>query len=287
MSTQTTVRAARLAPRDAAPAIPGPLATFGALAAHSLRLQRRAILIWGLALGALTAMVVSAYPSLGPQLDEMMANYPPEMLAFFGEVSSMSTIEGFLALEVFNLMAPLALAFYAIILGARAIAGAEERGTLDLFLGNPLPRWQLVANGFATIAGALLGSGALLGLCTWVPALLAGVDLSFGSVVAATLNLLPLCLFFDGLALLTSALVHRTALAIAIPGAILVAMYVVNALGSLSDALEPLRPLSVFYHYGSAIENGIAWPSFVAIALLGTALAGLAAAAFARRDIYT
>jgi ABC-2 type transport system permease protein len=287
MSSPTTAHAARLAPHEAAPAIPSPLATFGALIAHSLRLQRRAILIWGLALGALTAMVVSAYPSLGPQLDEMMANYPPEMLAFFGEVTSMSTIEGFLALEVYNLMAPLALAFYAIILGARAIAGAEERGTLDLFLGNPLPRWQLVANGFATIAGALAGSAAVLGLCTWIPALLAGVDLPFGSVVAAALNLLPLCLFFGGLALLTSALVHRAALAIALPGAVLVAMYVVNALAGLSEAMEPLRPLSIFKHYGSAIENGIAWPSFIVITLIGAAFAGLAAVVFAKRDIYT
>jgi len=287
MSSQTTAQATRLAPREAAPDIPGPLATFGALLAHSLRLQRRAILIWGLALGAMTAMVVSVYPAMGAQLDDMMANYPPEMLAFFGEVNSLSTIQGFLALEVFNVMAPLALAFYAIILGARALAGAEERGTLDLFLGNPLPRWQLVANGFMTITGALVGGAALLGLCTWIPALLAGVDLSFGSVIAATLNLLPLGLCFGGLALLVSALVHRTALAIAIPGAVLVAMYVINALAGVSKAMEPLRPLSIFKHYGSAIENGIAWPSFVVITLIGAAFAGLAAAAFAKRDIYT
>jgi ABC-2 type transport system permease protein len=287
MSSQTTAHATRLATREATPAIPGPLATFGVLAAHSLRLQRRAILIWGLALGVLTGIVVSAYPSLGSQLDEMMANYPPEMLAFFGEVSSLSTIEGFLALEVFNMMAPIAFAFYAIILGARTIAGAEERGTLDLLLGNPLPRWQLVANGFATIAGALLGAVTILGLCTWIPARLAGVDLPLASVIAGTMNLVPLGLFFGGLALLTSAIVHRAALAIAIPGAVMLAMYVVNSLANLMEAAEPLRPLSVFDYYGSAIENGIAWPSFIVVTLLGSAFAALAATAFARRDIYT
>jgi ABC-2 type transport system permease protein len=287
MSTQTTARTTRLAPREVAPAIPGPFATFGALIAHSLRLQRRAILIWGLALGAMSAMIVSIYPSIGAQLDDMMANYPPELLALFGEVSSFGSVEGFLALEVFNLIAPLAFAFYAIILGARAIAGAEERGTLDLFLGNPLPRWQIVANGYATIAGALLGSAALLGLCTWVPALLAGVDLPLGAVIAATLNLLPLGLFFGGLALLASAFVHRAALAITIPGAVLVVMYFINGLGSVSKSMEPLRPLSIFKHYGSAIENGIAWPSFIVITLIGAAFAALAATAFARRDIYT
>ena len=286
MSTHTTA-STTLAAREVTPAPPGALVTLGALAGHSLRLQRRAILIWGLALGALTATIVGVYPSMGPQLDDMMANYPPELLAFFGEVSSLSSIEGFLALEVFNMMAPIALAFFAIILGARAIAGAEERGTLDLFLSNPLPRWQVVASGFATIAGALFGTVAILGLCTWLPAILAGVDLAAGSVVAAALNLLPLCLFFGGLALLVSAIVHRAGLAIAIPGAVLLAMYVINALAGLAESLEPLRPLSIFYYYGSAIERGIDWPSFAIIALLGAAFAALASVAFARRDIYT
>ena len=90
-----------------------------------------------------------------------------------------------------------------------------------------------------------------------------------------------------GLALLAGSLVRRAAPAIALPGAILIAMYVVNALAGLAKSLEPLRPLSVFDHYGSAIERGIAWGGFVAVALLGVAFAALAAVAFARRDIYT
>ena len=282
-TTATTTLPARVA----APAIPGPLATFGALVGHSLRLQRRAIPIWGGALGAMAALIVGVYPSMGPQLDALMANYPPEMLAFFGEVSSMSTIEGFLALEVFNMMAPIAFAFYAIILGARAIAGAEERGTLDLYLSVPLPRWQVVASGFATLAVALLGAAAVLGLCTWITALLVGVDLAFGAVLAAVLNLLPLCLFFGGLALLVSAVVHRAGLAIGVAGGLLLAMFMLNGLAGLVEAVEPFRPLSIFYHYGSAIERGIAWPSFLVIATIGAAFAGAAMAAFARRDIYT
>lgn len=266
---------------------PRALATLGALTEHFVRLQARAIPIWGLALGALAAMVVAVYPSIGDQIDTMLANYPPELQAFFGETSSAGTIEGFLALEVFNFMAPIALAFYAIILGARAIAGAEERGRLDIFLSNPVPRWQLVAGAFAAMGLALLGSVAILGLCIWLPALLAGVDLPLAAVAAGTLNLVPLCLFFGGLALLSSALVHRGGQAIAIPGAVLVAMYLVNALSSLADAIKPLRPLSVFYHYGSAIEHGVDWPRFAGITLLAAVLAALAAVAFERRDIYT
>lgn len=286
MSTRTTAHPA-LATREEDRSIPAPLTTLGTLAGHTLRFQVRALLIWGLALGAMAVMIVGVYPSMGPQLDNIMANYPPELLAFFGEVTSLATIQGFLALEVFNMMAPVAFAFYAIILGARALAGAEERGSLDLFLGNPLPRWQLVVNGLITIAGAVAGSVAILGLCTWIPAVIAGVDLPASSVVAASLNLLPLCLFFGGLALLVSALVHRAMVAIAVPGAVLLAMYMLNGLAGLVEAVKPLRPLSIFYHYGSAIEHGIAWGSFAVIAAIGVAFAALAAVAFDRRDIYT
>ncbi len=55
----------------------------------------------------------------------------------------MTTIEGFVASQVFSFMAPLVLAFFPILASARAIAGAEERGTTAVLLGNPMPRWQL------------------------------------------------------------------------------------------------------------------------------------------------
>lgn len=89
------------------------------------------------------------------------------------------------------------------------------------------------------------------------------------------------------MALLVSALAHRAMLAIALPGALLLAMYVANSLAGLVTALGPLRPLSVFHYYGSAIEHGIAWGSFAGVTLIGIALAALAALAFTRRDICT
>jgi hypothetical protein len=64
-------------------------------------------------------------------------------------------------------------------------------------------------------------------------------------------------------------------------------MYTLNSLAGLVEAIEPLRPLSIFNHYGSAIEDGIGWPSFIIITLLGAAFAALASLAFAKRDIYT
>jgi ABC-2 type transport system permease protein len=266
--------------------------TLLALILHTSRSQARSVVIWGVALGLLSLITVSFFPSLedqGQQLNELMESYPPELRDLFGmgEGTDLSTIEGFLASQVFSFMAPLALAFFPILASAGAIAGAEERGTIDVLLGNPVPRWQLVVGNFVATAISTVGIVAILGLFTWVPAVLLDVDLSLEKTAEATLNLWPLCMFFGGLAMLCSALFHRRALAIAIPGFVLVATYFINALGDTVEDLEDAQPLTVFHYYGSAIEDGIDWSNFSGVTLAALVLVFLAALAFRRRDIYT
>jgi ABC-2 type transport system permease protein len=266
--------------------------TLFALILHTLRSQVRSVMIWGVALGLLSLITVAFFPSMedqGQQLNELMESYPPELRDLFGmgEGTDLSTIEGFLASQVFSFMAPLALAFFPILASAGAIAGAEERGTIDVVLGNPVSRWQLVVGNFVATAISTLGIVAILGLFTWVPAVLMDVDLSLEKTAEATLNLWPLCVFFGGLAMLCSALFHRRVLAIAIPGFVLVATYFINALGDAVEDLEDAQPLTVFHYYGSAIEDGMDWSNFSGVTLAALVLVFLAALAFGRRDIYT
>jgi ABC-2 type transport system permease protein len=283
-------RAEKGAPRTAEERRSG--GTLVALILHTSRSQARSVVIWGVALGLLSLITVAFFPSLedqGQQLNELMESYPPEMRELFGmgEGTDLATIEGFLASQVFSFMAPLALAFFPILASARAIAGAEERGTIDVLLGNPVPRWQLVVGNFVATAISTVGIVAILGLFTWVPAVLLDVDLSLEKTAEATLNLWPLCVFFGGLAMLCSALFHRRVLAIAIPGFVLVATYFINALGDAVEDLEDAQPLTVFHYYGSAIEDGIDWSNFSGVTLAALVLVFLAALAFGRRDIYT
>lgn len=266
--------------------------TLLALVRHTFRQQLRSVIVWGLALGLLSVITVASFPALeeqAPAINELIESYPPEMRELFGagEGTDLTTIEGFLASQVFSFMAPLALAFFPILAAANAIAGAEDRGTIDVLLGNPIPRWQLVWSSFAATALSLICVLAILGLATWVPAVLLDVELPLSRTADAVLNMWPLCAFFGGLAMLCSALFHRRLLAIAIPGAVLVASYFVNALGNTVEALEGARPLTAFYHYGSAIEDGIAWTSFAGMTLVALLLVFLASLAFSRRDIYT
>lgn len=267
-----------------------PNPTLVILSAYLLARSRLSMVLWGVALGLLNTIVVVIFPSFQHSaiaLNRLINSLSPTMISLFGLESDLTTIQGFLASQSFTLIIPLALSFYPILLGARAIAGAEEGRRLDLLLSNPLPRWQLVTASFITMTLSLAGALLLIGLLTWLPAVLLAIDLPVVDVLAAVLNLMPLCLFTGALALLISSLVRHSLLAVAIPGALIITMDVVNALGQLSDTLRPLQPLTLFHYYGSAIEFGIKWPGFIVISLLAMLLAGLAIIAFNRRDIYT
>ena len=54
-------------------------------------------------------------------------------------------------------MLPLLLLVFAIGLGARAIAGSEQEGTLELLLSNPVTRRTVVAERYLAMVGMIAG----------------------------------------------------------------------------------------------------------------------------------
>ena len=265
-----------------------PSGTLATLVRHLLGLQTRGVLIWGLVFGLYSAALTAAFTTFASeagQMDQMLDAYPQGMLDAFG-ISSLGTIEAFLDSQVFYL-APLALAFFAILAGANTVAGAEERGSIDVLLGNPLPRWQLVVGNFVATALSFLVILAIAGVLTWVTALLMDVDLTLSTTAEAFVNIWPTGLFFGAVALLCSTIFHRRALAIAVPGFLLFAMFMMNVMGNVSEDLEYLQSYSVFYYYGQVAVDGMDWTNFAGISALVVVLVGLAVLAFRRRDIYT
>lgn len=268
--------------------LPGPLNRLATVVAHQLRSRVRGTVVWSLSLGLLGSLYVALFPSMSGQIDEYMKALPPEYLAFLGlEGGGMSTLAGFLDIEQYSIVAPLALAFLPMLLGARTIAGAEEARTLDVLLSNPVPRWIVVAAAFLTMLVEVAVVVTVMAIFVWVPVVVSGQELALSRLAAGSLNLVPLCLLFGGLALLISSIARRPSLAIAVPGALLVASYVLNGLAAAIDRIGGLQPFSIFYHYGSAIQRGMPWGSAAIILLLAVAFAALASVGFGRRDIYT
>jgi ABC-2 type transport system permease protein len=58
-----------------------------------------------------------------------------------------------------------------------------------------------------------------------------------------------------------------------------------HLVGKLADVMAPLRALSAFRYYGSAVQDGINIAHTLGLTLTGIVLAALGAVLFERRDV--
>ena len=257
------------------------------LAAHDLRRRWRSLVVWGVILGALGALYVALYPSMSKMLEEYMQQAPESMQGYFGNLAGPITPEQWMGMEFLNMFVPVVLPFMVMIMGARAIAGREERKTLDLLLSNPLPRRQIVLGAVLAMAVSLAAVLIITWVLTYLAVAIAGVDLSPAALAAALAAIWPMCLLFGVLSLLLSALMRRSALAIAVPAFVLVAMYVIESLAQAVKSVEPYGVVSLYHHLGSPIEGDFPWTAVLAMLAAVCVLTGAAVAAFSRRDLFT
>ena len=84
-------------------------------------------------------------------MDELMESYPPELKDAFN-IRELTTVEAYIDAEMLSFIIPLALAFLAVRVIVRLVAGAEERGYLDIVLTAPIARRVLVAGAVVVAA---------------------------------------------------------------------------------------------------------------------------------------
>lgn len=271
-------------PARAPAAAPSAGRSLRAVVRRGLRDNRRAPLIWGIPLGAMCALIVAIYPSIADSLDELMRNYPQGLKEAFG-IEQLNSVEAYLDAEMFSLIVPLALAFFAVRVISRAIPAAEERGYLDTALAAPLSRRVLVGGSFTVSAVMSAVVLAVVFVLTMLADVIAGTDLSALKAAAGVANVWPLAVFFAGLAMLVAGFVHRSAPVTAISAGTLVGMYVVDLLGKVAESMEPFRYVTVFKYYGSGLTDGIDPAAFAGLTLCGAVLAVAGALLFERRDV--
>jgi ABC-2 type transport system permease protein len=254
---------------------------------HQLHNRWRSLLIWGVAMGGLGALYVALYPSMSGLLDNYLQNAPEFVKGFLGDIQGTITVEQYLEIELMHAIFPVALPFLAITIAARAVVGSEERKTLDLLLSNPLPRWRVIAGAVATMAISLAGVLAVTWVITFIAVLFTGVHLNSGHLAAGLVAMGAFCLLFGTFGLLVSTLARRAVLATVVPAAVLVAMYVIDSLAKATKVMKPAGVFSLFHHLGTPLEGDFPWTAVLLMLAGACALAAGAAAAFARRDIYT
>lgn len=252
--------------------------------------QWRATVAWSVVAAVLAAFYLALWPSLGGvgELQAMLEAMPPELRAIFvTEGLDLSTPAGYLNMELFSFVLPLIVGGYAVAVGSAAIAGEEERGTLDLLLANPIPRWRVVVEKAMAIVLGLTVLVVAIFLALTAVAVAIEIDLDLGRLAAGLVSGALLGLVVGALALAIGAITGRRTLSLGLAMTVLVVAYVLNVMGTLVDGLEPWRPVSPVYHYVGydPLTNGLD-AGHVAV-LLAMAVAGVVVAllAFERRDI--
>lgn len=245
----------------------------------------RSLAWWALGLVGLAGMMVGVYPSVrdNPAVSSIAENYPEALqeLFSFGGGFDYSSPAGYLGIELFSLMVPLLLIIAAVATGAGGIAGEEDRGTMELLLANPVTRRRIVLEKGAAMAVESVLLGAVLWAALAIGAALIGMEVSAWRIAAAVTAAVLLAAAFGAIALLAGAVLGRRGPAVGVTAALAVAAYLVNSLAGLVTALEPLRPLTPFFHYEDPdpLRTGFAWGHLAVLAAIALVAAGAAAVA--------
>jgi ABC-2 type transport system permease protein len=264
----------------------------GGVFLKGLRDNVRALLWWSLGLCALVAMECAIYPSVrrsAAGLNQYVNNLPEVFRKAFLGSADFGSPPGFINTELFSIMGPVLLLVFAIGAGARAIAGEEEAGTMDLLLSCPISRRRVTFEKFAFVVTGVGVLSVVLFAALLAGTTAAGMHLGAASLARACLLLGLLGLAFGTLAFAVGAATGRRALAIAVGGGLAAALYLLNTLSALAEGLKPFRVLSLFYYYGGATPlTQSLRAADIAVLLITTAvLLGAALFAFARRDVRT
>jgi ABC-2 type transport system permease protein len=255
--------------------------------------SRTGILAWGIGLGLLALAEVMMYPQI-TQAFSGIADLleSPLYRAILGEsadAAAFATPYGYVAMYVLALV-PLYMAVYAVILGLGITAGEEERGTMDVLLGTPIPRWQVIVEKFAALVVILCLILLLDGLGAWIGVLLTPEMQSLTPlrILEGTIAMVPVTLVMAAMALFFSTVLRSRSLAAGVTGAIIIVSYFVNNLATVAqDVLGTIRYAS-FFNYFSPIgimRDGLMWGDFLIVLVIALALFGLSLVAFQRRDL--
>ncbi len=255
---------------------------------HTLRRMLGRITSWGIMLFLWGWLAASFFPFIQKDFDKLMPlveNYPPEIMAFFGDFSAMNTLEGYLDVEYYPIM-PLVVGLFVISAGAGLLGRHEEEGVLDLVISLPISRsslfWGRVLGFVAALAVVMLA--AWLGLFGSTSSF--DLNVSGVGLLQSFLPLFMILLLFSSLGLLFSMFMPSARTAGMLSLGLLFANFLLNGMANLNENLKTIMeytPLH-FFQGGDAI-TALNWSWLGGLLAVSAVLVLLAWRLFMRRDI--
>jgi ABC-2 type transport system permease protein len=249
--------------------------------------QRRSLLGWAVGFIAVAVIYGGFYPFAStPEYAELIDNLPAGLSEAFGW-DEISTAHGYLGSTVYGILGPVLVIIMAIGFGAKAIAGNEEAGHLELLIAQPVTRSRVVlqravALVIATLVGGLAVFMSILAIRGPVD-----IELPIGNIAVTSLNLALLGAVFGTLALLVGGFVGKRGLVVGVSAVVAVASYLANGLAPQIEGIAWLQKVSPFYWFAgtATLRDGIDLPKTLLLAVLSLVFVVIATVAFNRRDV--
>jgi hypothetical protein len=110
---------------------------------------------WSIGIAATIILELALYPTVrNNDMSKLIDSYPDSVKQLFG-LADFATGTGYVRAELFSFVLPLMVVLFGVLWGSDAIAGEEDRGTLDLVLANPITRRRVVAEKAAALLTGL------------------------------------------------------------------------------------------------------------------------------------
>jgi ABC-2 type transport system permease protein len=257
----------RPGPREATPRLGTPIG----LAA---RIQRGNILGWGLAL-VISGLAYGAYTEA---LTTAFEDLPDVFVELFGGTDDL--VAGYLAyMAVF--MAFLAAAY--TVTAMQSLRGEETGGRAEPVLATPVSRTVWLASNLAVTATAIVALLAIAGLATGLGATIVTGDGSHvGEMILAHLNQVPAVWVVLGVAAMLFGVLPR-----GVPAAWALVAFgmIAGTFGPLLDLPDAVLELSPFAHPAAVPLEAVRPVPLLALTAIGLVGAAVGTLAFRRRDL--
>jgi len=250
------------------------------------------VLALAVLLAAMSLLFVGLFPSIassGADLDAYMESLPPAMQAAFGATGafSIATIEGFLAVELYQFFWVLLLGIYLAYQAGGLIAGDVERDRMDMLLAAPVSRRRVVVEKFLSLVPGVLAVNLVVGTAVYATVVAIGESISLSDLAAVHLLSVPYLLACAGIGLALSVVASDADLAKRGGLGAIFGLFLLDTVSSSADvgwlgALSPTR----YYDPTAVLVTGEYDWAGAAVLLAGTAaLVAASAWWFRRRDV--